>query len=76
MKELEKLIEEIKELVEQQFHDQDDAIFERGPYKLRKDLLSVATVAKKGAEMNLSKETCAVVKDKHNLVIPHIVDDE
>eukprot|EP00794_Sanderia_malayensis_P008588 gene8588-9506_t len=44
--------------------------------KLRKDLLSVATVAKKGAEMNLSKETCAVVKDKHNLVIPYIVDDE
>eukprot|EP00794_Sanderia_malayensis_P002773 gene2773-3209_t len=44
--------------------------------KLQKDLLSVATVAKKGAEMNFSKETCAVVKDKHNLVIPHIVDDE
>eukprot|EP00794_Sanderia_malayensis_P002768 gene2767-3202_t len=40
MKELEKLIEEIKELVEQQFHDEDDAIFERGRYKVSKDFVT------------------------------------
>eukprot|EP00794_Sanderia_malayensis_P016468 gene16468-18105_t len=43
--------------------------------KLRKNLMSVAAMAKKGAEIKFDKETCTVIKDERTLVIGHIVDD-
>ena len=43
--------------------------------KLRKNLLSVAAIAKKGAEVKFDNKTCTVIKDKRTLVIGHIVDD-
>eukprot|EP00794_Sanderia_malayensis_P014803 gene14803-16340_t len=62
MKELEKLIEEIKELVDQQFRDEDLAIFGRSPYEVSKEICHLAIDTKRWAKMSVGHRQTAIGK--------------
>eukprot|EP00794_Sanderia_malayensis_P015515 gene15515-17099_t len=62
MKELDKFIEEIKELVEQQFRDEDRAIFRRGPYKVSEELRHLAVDSNRWAKISVARRQAAIAK--------------
>eukprot|EP00794_Sanderia_malayensis_P020955 gene20955-23006_t len=62
MKELDKFIEEIKELVEQHFRDEDRAIFGRGPYEVSEEFRHLAVDSNRWAKMSVAQKQAANAK--------------